>query len=83
MFNVHGLLHEIDVNELLIYVTAAGCGPVIPVSTFMLAGVSVRPVYVSGRYGNLVWDGDEYYFYFGWARTNLTERWWALSSQYS
>ena len=34
----------------------------------MLAGVSTQPVYVLGRYGDSVRDGDEYYFYF-WAGT--------------
>ena len=33
------------------------CGPIIPVSTFVWAGVSDRPVYASGHYGDLVWDG--------------------------
>ena len=47
-------------------VTAVGCGPVIPISTFVLARVSTQPVYVSGCYSNSVRDGDEYYFYF-WA----------------
>ena len=49
---------------VFIYVMAAGCGPLIPVSTFVLAGVRIRPVYVSGCYSDSVWDGDEYYFYF-------------------
>ena len=40
-----------------IYVTAAGCGPVIPVIIFMLAGDVHRPVYMSGRYGDSVQDG--------------------------
>ena len=40
-----------------IYVTAAGCGPVIPVSTFVWARISDWPVYASGRYSDLVWDG--------------------------
>ena len=26
--------------------------------------------------------GDEYYFFIGWACTNLTRRWWALSAWY-
>ena len=39
------------------YVTAAGCGPVIPVSNSMWAGVGDWPVNVSGRYGDSVWDG--------------------------
>ena len=38
-------------------------GPVYPV--YFCAGRSqIRPVYVSGRYGDLVHYGDEYYFYF-------------------
>ena len=39
------------------YVMAAGGGPVIPVSTFMWAGVSNWPVYMFGHYGDSVWDG--------------------------
>ena len=70
----------------------SGLGPIItgglvndttPVSTFVLDGVSVRLVYVSGHYGDLVRNGDEYFFYFGQACTNLTERWRVLSSRYS
>ena len=47
------------------YVTAAGCGPVILVSTFVWAGVSDRPVYVSGHYSNSVRDGFRILFILG------------------
>ena len=40
-----------------IYVTAAGGRLVIPISTFLWAGVGNWPVYVLGHYGDLVWDG--------------------------
>ena len=39
------------------YVMAAGCGPVIPVSTFVWASVS--------HYGDSFWIVTEYYFYWG------------------
>ena len=62
-----------------------GCGqqPVIPVSTFMRARVSDQPGYASGCYGDTVWNGEEYYFYFGRACIHITKRWQALSSWYS
>ena len=41
----------------VIYVTAVGCGLVIPVSTFVWAGVSDWPGYTSGRYGDSIRDG--------------------------
>ena len=41
----------------MICVTAVACGLVIPVSAFVRAGISDRPVYVSGRYGDLVQNG--------------------------
>ena len=52
-----------------------GCGPVIPVLTFVLTGDVHRSGYMSGRYSDLVRDGYRILFYLGWARTNLTERW--------
>ena len=70
-------------GSLFTYVTAVGCGPVIPVLTFMLTGDIHQSGYVSGRYGNLVWDGYRILFYLGRACTHLTERWQALFSRYS
>ena len=52
-----------------------GGGPEIPISTFVWAGVSNWPVYALCCHGNMVQDGEEYYFYFGQAHTHLTERW--------
>ena len=49
----------------VVYVTAAGCRPVIPVITFVLAGDIHRPVYALGRYGNSVWDGYRILFILG------------------
>ena len=40
-----------------IYVMAAGCELVIPVSTSVWEGVGDRSGYVLRCYGNLVWDG--------------------------
>ena len=37
-----------------LYVTAAGCGPVIPILTFVLTGDVHRSVYASGRYSDSV-----------------------------
>ena len=37
-----------------LYVTAAGCGPVIPILTFVLTGDVHRSVYASGHYGDSV-----------------------------
>ena len=51
--------------SLLICVTAAGCGPVIPVITFVLTGDVHWSVYASGRYGNLVGDGYRILFILG------------------
>ena len=45
-------------EQIRVYVTAAGCRPVIPVSTSVWAGVSDRPVYMSGHYGDSVRDGS-------------------------
>ena len=57
------------IRAVMLCVTAVGCGPVIPISTFVQAGVGIRPVYVSGHYGDSVQDGGEYYFYF-WVGTH-------------
>ena len=51
--------------DISVCVTAAGCGAVIPVSTFVWAGVGHRPVYVSGRYSDSVWDGFRILFILG------------------
>ena len=64
--------------QMLTYVTAAGCGPVIPVLTFVLTGDVHWSGYVSGHYGNSVRDGYRILFYLGQACTHLTERWQAL-----
>ena len=51
-----------------------GCGlqaRLIPVSTFMWAGVSDRPVYVLGHYGDSVWDGYRILLIL-WGRHTLT-----------
>ena len=54
----------------------------VPGYTFVTSE-SVWLRYVSGRYGDSVHYGDEYYFYFyGQACTNLTGRWQALSARY-
>ena len=37
-----------------LYVTAAGCGPVIPILTFVLTGDVHQSVYASGHYGDSV-----------------------------
>ena len=50
-------------------VTAAGCGPVIPIFTFVQAGVSDWPVYASGHYSNSVQDGYRILFLL-WAGTH-------------
>ena len=55
LFVIHNVTH----------VTAAGCGPVIPVSTFVWAGVSHWPVYVSGRYSDSVRVGFRILFILG------------------
>ena len=44
---------------------AAGCGLVIPISTFVWAGVGHCPVYVLGRYSNSVQDGFRILFLLG------------------
>ena len=44
---------------------AAGCGPVIPVITFVLAGDIHWPVNASGCYGDSVWDGYRILFILG------------------
>ena len=49
---------------------AVGCGLVIPVLTFMLTGDDHRSGYMSGCYGNSVWDG--YRILFTWGRHALT-----------
>ena len=64
-------------------VTAAGCGLVIPILTFMLTDDIHRSGYASGHYGDSVWDCYRILFYLGRACTHLTERWQALFSQYS
>ena len=46
-------------------VMAAGCGPVIPISTFVWASVSHRPVYMLGHYGDSVRDGFRILFILG------------------
>ena len=56
------------VCQLKLYVSrmrAAGCGPVIPVITFVLTGDIHRSVYALGRYGNLVRDGYRILFILG------------------
>ena len=51
-------------------------------NTFVTAGMG--PVVVRIGWLRLtVRYGDEYYFFIGRARTNLTERWWALFARYS
>ena len=42
-----------------------GCGPVIPVITFVLTGDVHWPVYASGHYGDSVWDGYRILFILG------------------
>ena len=49
---------------------AAGCGPVIPILTFMLTSDDHRSGYTSGRYGDSVWDG--YRILFTWGGHALT-----------
>ena len=48
-----------------ISVTAVGCGPVIPVITFVLTGDIHRSVYASGHYGDSVRDGYRILFMLG------------------
>ena len=48
---------------------AAGCRPVIPVITFVLAGDIYRPVYALGRYGDSVRDGYRILFILGGRHT--------------
>ena len=48
-----------------LYVTAVGCGPVIPVLTFVLTGDVHWSVYMLGHYGNSVRDGYRILFYLG------------------
>ena len=50
-------MKDTDILSILNEAMCHGCGPVIPVSTFVWVGVSDRPVYVSGRYGDSVRDG--------------------------
>ena len=59
------------------------CGPVIP-GILSLQLELVWPRNVSGRYGDSVHYGDEYYFstFIGQACTNLTGRWRALFARY-
>ena len=64
-------------------VMAVGCGPVIPVLTFVLSGDIHWSGYTSGHYGDSVRDGYRILFYLGWAHTHLTKRWQALFSWYS
>ena len=40
-------------------------GPVIPISTFVWAGVGYQPVYVSGCYSDSVWNGFRIQFILG------------------
>ena len=47
------------------YVRAVGCGPVIPVTTFVLTGDIHWSVYSSGRYSDSVWDGYRILFILG------------------
>ena len=49
----------------LVCVTAAGCGLVIPISTFVWTGVGHRPGYVSGCYSDSVRDGFRIQFILG------------------
>ena len=70
-----------DVFQLC--VMAVGCGPVIPILTFVLTSDVHRSGYMSGRYSDSVWDGYRILLYLGWACTNLIKRWQALFSQYS
>ena len=51
--------------------------------TFVTAGVGPAVVR-GGSSQHSVHYGDEYYFstFIGWARTNLTGRWWALFARY-
>ena len=51
--------------KLLDMCHGCGCGPVIPVSTFVQAGISDWPVYASGHYGDSVWDGFRILFILG------------------
>ena len=62
---------------------AVGCGPVIPVLTFVLTGDVHQSGYASGHYSNSVRDGYRILFYLGRAGTNLIERCQALFSRYS
>ena len=71
----HGLMDKtnlliIDGHKSHLYVTAAGCGLVIPVLTFVLTGDIHQSGYASGRYGNSVQDG--YRILFTWGGYALT-----------
>ena len=57
-------------------------GLVIPSLTSSGQG-QTRSEHTPGCYGNPVYYGDEYYFYFMGGHTSLTERWQALFSRYS
>ena len=46
-----------------------GCGPVIPLITFVLTSDVHWPVYTLGHYGNSVWDGYRILFILGGGRT--------------
>ena len=61
----HRQIHLTQKHYLYIYVTAAGCGPVIPVITFVLTGDVHRPVYALGHYSDLVRDGYRILFTLG------------------
>ena len=82
---VPDLYSQWDHTELMnIYVTAAGLRAGNTRYTFVTAGVSPAVVR-SGSSRHSVRYGDEYYFstLIGRARTNLTERQWALFARYS
>ena len=51
--------------------------------TFVTAGVGLAVVHSRSSWHSVHYS-DEYYFstFIGWARTNLTRRWWALFAQY-